>query len=165
MCKPRRGASSKAKSTAFVGRRQQHLACEAATALDFDPRHEGEEAGLTVWMNPQHHYDLYIARVGGVRVVAVRRRIGSLAAVVASEPLGAGLVTLSIHASPESYAFAFTDAHGVCKTLATGEARYLAPEVAGGFTGVFFALYASGGGVAGRTPAFFDWFDYKAVGE
>jgi alpha-N-arabinofuranosidase len=148
---------------AFIGRRQQHFSCEAAAALEFDPQGEGEEAGLTVWMNPRHHYDLFITREAGARAVVVRRRIGSLAAVVASEPLGDGPVRLSIQASPETYSFTFTSSQGAQQTLATGEARYLAPEVAGGFTGVCFALYASGNGRPSTAPAFFDWFDYRGL--
>jgi xylan 1,4-beta-xylosidase len=49
------------------------------------------------------------------------------------------------------------------QTLATGETRYLATEVAGGFTGVYFALYATGNGNASKSPAFFDWFDYHML--
>jgi alpha-N-arabinofuranosidase len=37
--------------------------------------------------------------------------------------------------------------------------------VAGGFTGVYLALYATGGGVACRGPADFDWFDYAEMVE
>jgi len=35
--------------------------------------------------------------------------------------------------------------------------------VAGGFTGVYFALYATGNGKASKSPAFFDWFDYHKL--
>jgi alpha-N-arabinofuranosidase len=35
--------------------------------------------------------------------------------------------------------------------------------VAGLFTGVFFALYASGSGAAASAPAFFEWFDYRVA--
>ena len=36
----------------FVGCRQEHFNCEAAALLDFSPNQEGEEAGLTAWMDP-----------------------------------------------------------------------------------------------------------------
>ena len=51
--------------------------------IDFEPASDGEEAGLTVWMNPTHHYDLFVTRQDGQRRVIVRRRIGSLVADVA----------------------------------------------------------------------------------
>jgi alpha-N-arabinofuranosidase len=145
----------------FVGRRQEHFACEVATSLDFTPAIDGEEAGLTVWMNPQHHYDLFVTRAGGERRIVVRRRIGSLVAVVASEPIGGGPVTLAIRANRYSYTFACSVGDTAERMLATGETRYLSTEVAGGFTGVYFALYATGNGHGSSTPAFFDWFDYR----
>ena len=43
--------------------------------------------------------------------------------------------------------------------------RYLAPEVAGLFRGVFFALYASGSGATASAPAFFEWFDYRVAAQ
>jgi len=135
-----------------------------ATRIAFEPASEGEEAGLTVWMNPSHHYDLFITRQDGQRVVAVRRRIGSLVAEVARVPAKAGALTLTIQGEPHAYAFGVAGS-GERQALATGETRYLAPEVAGGFTGVYFALYASGSGSAASTPAFFEWFDYRQAGE
>jgi len=39
--------------------------------------------------------------------------------------------------------------------------RYLSSEVAGGFTGVYFGLYATGSGQPASAPAHFDWFDYE----
>jgi alpha-N-arabinofuranosidase len=149
---------------AFLGRRQEHLSCEVATRIAFEPASEGEEAGLTVWMNPSHHYDLFVTRQDGQRVVAVRRRIGSLVAKVARTRVGPGALTLTIEAEPHAYTFGVVGDSGQRHILATGETRYLAPEVAGGFTGVYFALYASGSG-AGSAPAFFEWFDYRQAGE
>ena len=114
-------------------------------------------------MNPQHHYDLFVSQQDGQRYVAVRRRIGSLAAVVAREPLADGAVTLTIGADVQTYTFGCAIGQAEQHTLATGETRYLATEVAGGFTGVYFALYATGNGKMSRSPAFFDWFDYRML--
>jgi xylan 1,4-beta-xylosidase len=145
----------------FIGRRQEHLTCEVATRIDFEPTTDDEEAGLTVWMNPSHHYDLFVTRRDDQRQVIVRRRIGSLVAEVARRPIEPGPLVLAIHAEPQRYTFGCLAGDGDQQILATGETRYLAPEVAGGFTGVYFALYASGNGVAAATPAFFEWFDYR----
>jgi alpha-N-arabinofuranosidase len=147
----------------FVGRRQEHLECEATTLLDFAPVADGEEAGLAVWMNPDHHYDLFVSQQDGQRCVSVRRRIGSLVAVVAREPLEDGGVMLTVRADPHGYSFGYVADLGERRALATGEARYLAPEVAGGFTGVYFALYATGNGSASGAAAFFEWCDYRVL--
>ena len=145
---------------AFVGRRQAHLACAVTTQLDFEPAANGEHAGLTVWMNPSHHYELYITRRDGQRAAVDRRCIGSLVAEVATTMVEAGPVTLRVEATPEHYTFGIVGPDGAQQMLATDAARYLAPEVAGGFTGVYFGLYASADGRAGTAPAFFEWFDY-----
>jgi xylan 1,4-beta-xylosidase len=150
---------------AFVGRRQEHFACEVATRIDFEPAADGEEAGLTVWMNPSHHYDLFVTRQDGQRRVTVRRRIGSLIADVARVSIEPGPITLTIQAEPDRYTFGVSGKSGDQQILATGETRYLAPEVAGLFRGVFFALYASGSGAAATAPAFFEWFDYRVAAQ
>jgi alpha-N-arabinofuranosidase len=42
-----------------------------------------------------------------------------------------------------------------------GETRLLSTEVAGGFTGIFFGLYATGNGKVCQSPASFDFFEYQ----
>ena len=71
---------------AWVGRRQQHVDCEAWTALDFAPHDEGEEAGLTIRMNETHHYEIAVTRQADRPCIIVRRRIGSLRVVTAQVP-------------------------------------------------------------------------------
>jgi alpha-N-arabinofuranosidase len=145
----------------FVGRRQQHFNCVVTAALDFVPSVDHEEAGLTVWMNPQHHYDLFVSRQPGQRWISVRRRIGSLSAVVAQEVLADGALILRIAANANSYSFGYTVDQAAAQILATGETRYLSTEVAGGFTGVYFGIYATGNGQTSATAAAIDWFDYQ----
>lgn len=131
-------------------------------------RQIGQEAGLTVWMNQAHHYDLAITQLHGTRHVIVRRRIGSLAALVASEPIPDGPVTLQVNAAPQAgtsalpfptptYTFSDALADHPPRELATGEARYLAAEVAGGY----FAPYATANQAATTVPADYDWFEYR----
>ena len=45
--------------------------------------------------------------------------------------------------------------------IGLGECGLLGTEVAGGFTGVFIAMYATGNGIRSASPAHFDWFDYR----
>jgi xylan 1,4-beta-xylosidase len=49
------------------------------------------------------------------------------------------------------------------QTIAYGETRYLSTEVAGGFTGVYFGLYATGNGQPSTTPAYFDYIEYAPL--
>ena len=147
----------------FVGCRQEHFNVEIAAELNFDPAVDKEEAGLTVWMDERHHYEVFLSRVDGKRLAAVRRRIGSLAAVVAQEEIPAGPVTLRVRANQLFYAFSIETRGAGSHLLATGETRYLTTEVASGFTGVYFGLYASGSGQSAADWAFFDWFDYRSL--
>lgn len=145
---------------AWVGRRQTLMNCRASTLLDFTPVYEAEEAGLTVLMNEQHHYEIFVRQGDAGREVAVRRRIGDLSAVVAAEPIGEGAVELSISADVARYRFGYRVGEGAVRWLAEGSTRYLATEVAGGFTGVYLGLYALGASVTESTPARFHWFEY-----
>lgn len=149
-------------SPAFVARRQQHPVCRVTVSLDFSPQAEGEEAGLTTLMNERHHYEIAIRTGGDDRVVFVRRRIGDLVAEVAQARIPAGVVELQIEAEPEQYHFAYAVNGGPPKRLASGESRYLSTEVAGGFTGVYLGMYATGNGQQTVSPADFDWFSYEA---
>jgi xylan 1,4-beta-xylosidase len=69
---------------------------------------------------------------------------------------------------PATYIFSYALGEGGPRALASGEARYLATEVAGGFTGVYLALYATANGgqhpEGTRPPADFDWYEYRASG-
>jgi xylan 1,4-beta-xylosidase len=152
-----------AASPAWLGRRQCHFVVHAATRLEFRPETEGEEAGLVLRMNERHHYEIFVTRRSGGTSVVLRRRIGSLRAEVACQRLPAsehGWV-LAVDAERDKYVFRYGESEHELRTLGEGETRYLSTEVAGGFTGVYFALYATGSGARCGGPADFDWFDYR----
>ncbi len=149
---------------AWVGRRQQHFDCEAWTALDFAPQNEGEEAGLTVRMNEKHHYEIAVARQADGPYIIVRRSIGSLRVVTARVPLKGTRVQLGLRADKDEYTFGYREGEASePHWLDSGETRYLSTEVAGGFTGIYLALYSTGNGRPSAAPAYFDWFEYKAL--
>lgn len=141
-------------SPAFVGRRQQYLACETRALLDYQPRSSGDEAGLTIYQNEEHHYEIYLMQEQGQRFAAVRQRIGPLSATVARAAIAEGAVILMIDANPLEYIFAYAASDGTVNTLAKASTRYVSSEVAGGFTGVYIGMY-----VYGAAPADFDWFE------
>jgi xylan 1,4-beta-xylosidase len=150
-------------SPAWVGRRQCHFALRAAACLEFRPETENEEAGLVVRMNEQHHYEIFVTLRAGRPSVVLRRRIGSLRAEVACHhlsPSEASRLVLAIEADRARYVFSYGQPENDLRPLGDGETRYLSTEVAGGFTGVYFAMYASGNGAPCKQPADFDWFDY-----
>jgi xylan 1,4-beta-xylosidase len=150
-------------SPAWLGRRQRQFAVHAATELEFTPETEREEAGLVVRMNERHHYEIFVTRRAGRRSVVLRRRIGSLRAEVATQelPNDASRIVLAVDAERDKYVFSYGPSERDLKPLGEGETRYLSTEVASGFTGVYFAMYASGNGAPCQSPADFDWFDYR----
>jgi len=157
-----------AASPTWVGRRQEHLSGRVATLVDFVPRSDGEEAGLSVYMNPDHRYEMGVRRAGGRRQVFLRQRIGPhLEAVTASADLdGAEPIVLQVGCTPGEYAFSYGLAVSgkpqvATKPLGKAAARYLSSEVAGGFTGVYFGLYATGNGTPASALAHFGWFDVE----
>jgi alpha-N-arabinofuranosidase len=152
-----------AASPAWVGRRQCHFAVRAAACLEFSPSSEREEAGLVVRMNERHHYEIFVTLRAGRPSVVVRRRIGNLQSEVACRPLSPDeqpRVVLAIDAEREKYTFSHGPSENALRALGEGETRYLSTEVAGGFTGAYFAMYATGNGAPCNSPADFDWFDY-----
>lgn len=149
-------------SPAFVGRRQEHLDCEVSTLIDFAPASANEEAGLTILADNRHHCELAVTLRSGKRCAIVRRRIGSLCAEVAREELPDGPVELAIRADKTTYRF-LAGAPGSLKELATAETRYVSTQVAGGYTGVYFGLYATANGEESFTKAFFDRFNCRIV--
>lgn len=146
---------------AFVGRRQQHMTCKISVRLDFMPQREGDEAGLTLRANEQHHCEIAVTLRNGMRCIIVRRRIGDLSAEVVQESISDGLINLQIAANALQYSFAYALNGITSRELATATSRYLSTEVAGGFTGVYIGMYATGNGQTASTTADFDWFDYQ----
>src|SRR5450432_4213756 len=144
----------------FVGRRQEHFDCRFAALVEFDPATDDDEAGITAFMSPHHHYELRIVRRDGVRKAEVHRRIGDLAAVTGSISLGPGPAVLEIHADADVYRFGVR-AGGEFQEIGSGATRYLSKEIAGGFGGVYLALYATGNGARSATLAHCEWCSYE----
>ena len=150
-------------SPAWVGRRQCQFAIRVAACLEFRPATEREEAGLVVRMNERHHYEIFMTLRAGRPHVVLRRRIGGLQMELSSRSLSpseASRLVLAIEADRDEYVFSHGPSKDDLRPLGVGETRYLSTEVAGGFTGVYLAMYATGNGAPCKQPADFDWFDY-----
>lgn len=131
---------------AWLGRRQEHFCCTVEADLHFIPQQEGEEAGLTVYMNPAHHYEIARIMRDGRDCVILRRRIGGLCAVEQVLPYSDETMTLRLECDRDRYRFSFRTADGTVQPVGSGETQYLTTEAGGCFTGNYIALYASGNG-------------------
>jgi xylan 1,4-beta-xylosidase len=171
-------------SPTFIGRRQEHLRARMATRIDFAPTHAGQEAGLVLYREPHHRYELGIRKAGGHRQVFVRQTIGArLSAITATAKVPEkGPLILQIAATPEEYTLSWGIAPDKLAKLDIAVSRYLSSEVAAGFIGTYVGLYATTaapasldpsavhaaatkppppGAMPPSPPAAFDWFDYE----
>ncbi|MGO4548009.1 glycoside hydrolase family 43 protein [Paenibacillus sp. 2TAB23] len=127
-------------SPTFIGIRQRDF--NAAISCDVSLTHG--EAGITLYMDENHHYDLAIRKAGSGYKVIERLNIGDIKSIEHEVDLGTdNHATLIIQASHERYSF-LIHTNGKDTLLGTAQTRYLSSEVAGGFTGVLIGLYAYG---------------------
>ena len=148
---------------ASVLRRQTEAACRAETLLEFQPGHDGDEAGLTVLMNNSHHYCAFITKQHGRLVVGLRLQVGDITHICASRDLpdSDASFRLAVEADEIHYRFSVSCTDARLEELGLGLVRHLSTEVAGGFTGTMIGLYATGNAKPSARPADFAWFDYK----
>lgn len=151
-----------AEAVSLICRRQTEHDFVAATSLELVSSNENEEAGITLMQNSSHHYDLLIRKAKDGYIVQLRVAIGSLRYIAAEEKIKSNKVNLKIKGSPLQYQFYYSDSkNGEYKELGKLDTRYLATEVAGGFTGVMIGLYTSSNGKPSKAKTFYDWFDYS----
>ena len=101
------------------------------------------EAGVSIYMDEKHHYDMAVRRGDhGVEYVS-RICIGGMTDEQCQAAEGDGCVHMEIQSYRDRYVMTVKEDDCVCfeRQMAS---KYLSSEVAGGFTGVFFGLYACG---------------------
>lgn len=130
---------------AFLGRRVRSL--HAA----FSARMEslgGGECGLTFYLDYRHHLDLVLVGHASGRVLEARIRTGDAFALLACIVVPSGPLTLELclYRLSATAKVAFPDNQTV--NLGNWDVRYLAPEVAGAWTGLVAAVFAQRGASA-----------------
>jgi alpha-N-arabinofuranosidase len=146
----------------FVGRRQAHLRATLSTRLEFKPTHVGQEAGLVIRMNEDHHYDLLVTHAAGAPSVALKTRVGGITTMLNEAALAHGAVTLTIEAYQDRYEFFFATGDDAPIPLGQASTVDVSTQVAGGFTGVYVGLYAATRSGAPAFNADFQWLEYVA---
>lgn len=144
-------------SPSFAGIRQS----EFDTELEFSVDVCDGEAGVTVYMDENNHFDLYLTadKHSGARYVNLRICEGDLKCVTGTEMAEEGEVKLKIVSNAYSYRFIYIK-NGKEIVLGGAQSKYLSSEVCSGFTGVICAMYAVN--TSGESEwARFSRFDYK----
>lgn len=148
---------------AFVGRRQTEFKQKFTARLDFTPVRETDEAGIAVFMSEGSFYSAAVTGVGAARRVVFRRKVTDFDVMAGEASIPQGPVLLSIEGDRGRYTVRYSVEDGVWNDLGSGAAKFLAPELAGTWTGVVWALYATGNGQACGAPADFDWAEWPAL--
>ncbi|HEX3075584.1 MAG TPA: glycoside hydrolase family 43 protein [Lachnospiraceae bacterium] len=151
------------ETSAWLGRRQEHMECIARTKLNFELVKENEEAGLSIFMNCDHHYEIALTMENGKKVILFRRRIGSLWKVENRIEYNESTVIFELKATPDTYSFGYISDSDSVVPVGKGEVHYLSTEAGGKFTGNYIVLYATGNGSKCVNAAYFDWFDYIPI--
>ena len=144
----------------LIGCRQKHKDCKVSVHFSFEPTRDGEEAGITIFMNEQFHYDLFKAKQNDQQVIVLRKQIGDIQHIEKVIAVSTVEGTIFIEATPEKYTWFYQENGGKRIELGSGEARLLAKEIAGGFTGVYIGMYATGNGRPAESDAIFHSFTY-----
>lgn len=139
----------------FLGMRQRHFDCTFETILEFFPQNK-ECAGICVRMNETHYYLLHMSQKDNKNVLTFTRRIGSLVADEKQIFVKDNNIKLVIRATADTYSFYYKSGEeNTAAIIGKGETRYLSTEVAKGFTGVYFGLYASSNSIKSENLAEF----------
>ncbi|MFA9378711.1 MAG: glycoside hydrolase family 43 protein [Lachnotalea sp.] len=127
-------------SPTFIGIRQKDFNADISCEINML---EGE-AGITIYMDEDHHYDLAIRKNTNQYEAIERLNIGDIKAIQKSVDLDQNnKIKLIIHSNNEYYEF-YIEKEGQKVYLGKAKAKYLSTEVAGGFTGVIIGLYTQG---------------------
>ena len=131
--------------------------------LEFPCRQDGEEAGLTIFMNNRHHYEAALICEKGKRKLVFNRQIGSLEKMECGICYDLDKVTLKLESDLDFYRFSYRKEDGGWEMLGEGEVQYLTTETGGHFTGNYIALYSCGNGKPCQTGAVFTDFSYEGT--
>ena len=136
-------------SPIFIGIRQKDFDMELACRVSIGETNkgmclvDGGEAGVTMYMAEDAHYDLAIRRNSGSYEAVLRFNIGAVKHIERIIKLADGSMNLKVCADRLQYRFYVETGQGEIALGAAGT-KYLSSEVAGGFTGVVMGLYAVG---------------------
>ncbi len=147
-------------TSAFTGRRLEDFFFTATSRLEFDPKNENEEAGM-ILLNNGSHFDIMVQKKADKRVLVVKLQFGRTVYTSKENALEAGPVDLQIKGEKTSFTFLYRQGNNEFTEVETADAKFLATETVGFFTGVYVGMYATGNGNTSEANADFDWFEYS----
>jgi len=150
---------------AFIGKRQQHMYCTTETELSFVPKSANEKAGLAIFQDEKHFYYLCKSVENGKPLLQLYKSTtdAKQPELLAQAPLKSATasVQLRIQAQGASYNFSFSEngkAWNMLKDKVDG--KFVSTQVAGGFIGCLFGMYATSSGQPTTNTASFKYLKY-----
>ena len=148
-------------SPTFIARRQQHINFAAGTAVEMGKAKAGDEAGITLYMNNNAHYDLYVEQTRDKeQKVVLRYKLGKMTHIANEITVPTGKICLSVQGGNNDYTFSYSTDGKKYITIDKMDTKYLSSETNGGFTGVYIGLYAVSPYKRSNSYADFDYFIY-----
>ena len=135
----------------FIGIR--HKDFESTISCNAKLSGDDSEAGLTVYMDENHHYDLAVKENNGKYTAVLRLNIGDAKYIRNSIELKNNNAVLEISSDNFVYCFKVIDGE-YTYDFGHAQTRYVSTEVACGFTGVIYGLYAVGKGCKAEFTGF-----------
>lgn len=140
-------------SPSFVGRRQEHIKFQATTKCE--PHVDGR-TGMTIYMSPTAHYDIYVRN----SKVCVSYHVASLQHEKEVCNVDTGRIYFKVTGNNDLYTLLYSLDGSKYVEAAQFDTRLLSSETTGGFTGVYIGLFAEGKGYTD-----FDDFRYMELVE
>lgn len=153
------------ETPSMLVRRQQHYKFQAALAMEFEPKRNGEEAGLVIVQNERFCFMILKQQKMERTVVACYRVINGTRELIQEAEVASGRIYLTMEGGKGYYNFYYGNREHQMISLALKEdGAILSTLVADGFVGSYLGLYASSGGDGvSENSADFDWFRYEIV--
>ena len=126
-------------SPSFIALRQRDFCFELGVNVSID----AGEAGVTVYMCEQEHYEIALVRSDSGYNAVLKLNIGGIKHIQSSAEIKTGKARLIVSANNFVYNFSLQTEDGTVN-LGCGQTKYLSSEVSGGFTGTMIGLYSIG---------------------
>ena len=68
---------------------------------------------------------------------------------------------LKVEVNNETYSFYYAEKNEKYSLLKTLDAKFLSTNIAGGFVGCMYAMYATSNGIESSNVARYNWFNYE----
>ena len=128
-------------STTFVCYRQQDQYFSAETCVELKNAGNGDEAGMSLYMETEARYDIYLKKKGGKNYVTLRYHLGMMEHT-AEIPTGASKVWLKVSGDWDTYTLSWSADGQTWNEFGRQKACYLSSETNWGFTGIMIGLWA-----------------------